>query len=110
MKRIPFNPDVCRSYRFRSLRPGSQALYLQAMLDCDSEGLIDRDTVLQTGSGTEENMQELIKNGYLIDMGDVLAVKHWFCHSPMKPGHRQDTVFADAREKLCVKSGVYYVK
>lgn len=91
------------------MHTGAQALYYHNLIIADREGLIDRDTAIQSAFSTEENMKELAANGYVLDLGDVVAVTHWYIHNPSKPSQRINTIYPDARNRLRVKAGIYVI-
>ncbi len=110
MKRIAFNPDLCSTNIFVSMASGSQALYFHSLIIADPDGLVDRETAVKSANSTDEEMKELIEKGYVIDLGSVVAIKHWYIHNTRKPNQQADTIYPDARDRLRVKAGIYFVK
>lgn len=110
MKRIPFNPDLCSTTKFVTMTSGAQALFFHSLTIADPDGLIDRDTAITSANSNAEAMNELIANGYVLDLGDVIAITHWNIHNLRKTSRQADTIYPEAREKLGIKSGVYYIK
>lgn len=109
MAHITISKDVCLGSYLR-LSDGAKALYFLLLILADREGFCDRTLPLRIGNHTEPELHELATGGYIIDLGNVIAIRHWYLHDPLARKMKHSTVFKDARNALTIKDWIYELK
>lgn len=109
MAYISIRKDVCLG-PFQRLSDGAKALYFLLLILADREGFCDRTLPLRIGNHTEQELYELASGGYIIDLGDVAVIRHWYLHDPLARKQKHATVYSDARNALTIKDWIYALK
>lgn len=89
---------------------GAQALYMHLIVKADDDGFVSNALPVARMIGASQNeVDELVKNGYLLDMGDdVHVIKHWFINNTMRKETYKPTEYLNKRSKLYIKRNFAY--
>lgn len=69
---------VCCSEAFLSLTPRAQALYIQLILQADSDGFVDSSLPARRMPGGARSFRMLVEAGFLLELPDgVVLIRHW---------------------------------
>ncbi len=94
--RTCFASSVCCSDGFSDLSAMAQALYYRLGFEADSDGAIDNvRSVMRSMRASEKDLEALIDGQYLIQIDDVLFIKHWWVNNKQdkinyRPGRYQN--------------------
>mgnify|MGYP003296917054 CR=1 FL=1 len=81
-KRRCFSIDVIESIPFRKLSHEAKTLYFGLIAHSDDEGVVINPSVpLCLYKIDESTITELIENGFLLKLDDLLIIKHWYIHN-----------------------------
>ena len=109
MAHITISKDVCLGSYLR-LSDGVKALYFLLLILADREGFCDRTLPLRIGNHTEQELYELVSGGFIIDLGDVVVIRHWYLHDPLARKQKHATVYSNARNALTIKDWTYELR
>ena len=102
-KRRCISVDVYENNDFIELSDSAKVLYTAFILHTDDDGfVINHRTVMRLMGATEEKLQELLNTGFVIDVGRVLVIKHWFIHNRIQPSRKVDTIYQEELDRLFV--------
>ena len=102
-KRRCISVDVFENNDFIELSDSAKVLYTAFILHTDDDGfVINHRTVMRLMGATEEKLQELLDTGFVIDVGRVLVIKHWFIHNRIQPSRKVDTIYQEELSRLFV--------
>ena len=102
-KRRCISVDVYENNDFIELSDGAKVLYTAFILHTDDDGfVINHRAVMRLMGATEEKLQELLDVGFVIDVGRVLVIKHWFIHNRIQPSRKVDTIYQEELSRLFV--------
>ena len=102
-KRRCISVDVFENNDFIELSDSAKVLYTAFILHTDDDGfVINHRTVMRLMGATEEKLQELLDVGFVIDVGRVLVIKHWFIHNRIQPSRKVDTIYQEELSRLFV--------
>lgn len=89
---------------------GAQALYMHLIVKADDDGFVSNALpVARMIGASQKEVDELVKNGYLLDMGDdVHVIKHWFINNTMRKETYKPTEYLNKRSKLYIKRNFAY--
>ena len=110
MTHISFNKGIFLSDTFLTMTDGAIALYLLLLVLADREGLCDRELALKIGDHTNAEIRELTANGYIIEIENVIAIRHWYYHCMTARRAKKSTAFLKARDALIVRNWLYEMK
>ena len=102
-KRRCISVDVYENNDFIELSDSAKVLYTAFILHTDDDGfVINHRTVMRLMGATEDALNELLDVGFVIDVGRVLVIKHWFIHNRIQPSRKVDTIYQDELDRLFV--------
>ena len=102
-KRRCISVDVYENNDFIELSDGAKVLYTAFILHTDDDGfVINHRTVMRLMGATKEKLQELLDTGFVIDVGRVLVIKHWFIHNRIQPSRKVGTIYQEELDRLFV--------
>ena len=102
-KRRCISVDVYENNDFIELSDGAKVLYTAFILHTDDDGfVINHRTVMRLMGATKEKLQELLDTGFVIDVGRVLVIKHWFIHNRIQPSRKVGTIYQEELSRLFV--------
>ena len=89
---------------------GAQALYMHLIVKADDDGFVSNALPVARMIGASQNeVDELVNNGYLLDMGDdVHVVKHWLINNTLRKETYKPTEYQSKRAKLYIKRNFAY--
>ena len=89
---------------------GAQALYMHLIVKADDDGFVSNALpVARMIGASQKEVDELVSNGYLLDMGDdVHVIKHWFINNMMRKETYKPTEYQNKRSKLYLKRNLAY--
>ena len=89
---------------------GAQALYMHLIVKADDDGFVSNALpVARMIGASQKEVDELVGNGYLLDMGDdVHVIKHWFINNMMRKETYKPTEYQNKRSKLYIKRNLAY--
>ncbi len=89
---------------------GAQALYMHLIVKADDDGFVSNALpVARMIGASQKEVDELVGNGYLLDMGDdVHVIKHWFINNMMRKETYKPTEYQNKRSKLYIKRNFAY--
>lgn len=89
---------------------GAQALYMHLIVKADDDGFVSNALpVARMIGASQKEVDELVGNGYLLDMGDdVHVIKHWFINNMMRKETYKPTEYQNKRSKLYLKRNFAY--
>lgn len=74
--------SVIQSDKFLSLTKSAQALYFQLMAECDVCGIVvDFKRCVRSADASEEDLNLLIKSGFVENIGSFIRICHWVDHT-----------------------------
>ncbi len=102
-KRRCISVDVYENNDFLELSDSAKVLYTAFVLHTDDDGfVINHRTVMRLMGSTEDVLQELLNIGFVIEIGRVLVIKHWFIHNRIQPSRKVDTIYLEELSRLFV--------
>lgn len=89
---------------------GAQALYMHLVVKADDDGFVSNALPVARMIGASQNeVDELVNNGYLLDMGDdVHVIKHWLINNILRKETYKPTEYRNKRSKLYLKRNLSY--
>lgn len=89
---------------------GAQALYMHLIVKADDDGFVSNALPVARMIGASQNeVDELVNNGYLLDMGDdVHVIKHWLINNTLRKETYKPTEYQSKRAKLYFKRNFAY--
>lgn len=89
---------------------GAQALYMHLIVKADDDGFVSNALPVARMIGASQNeVDELVSNGYLLDMGDdVHVIKHWLINNTLRKETYKPTEYQSKRAKLYIKRNFAY--
>ncbi len=108
-KRRCIGVDVYSSWEFLSLSHSAKALYAYLVLYSDDEGVvINPRSVLHMCSMGEEELAELIKNGFVIEVEGVYIIRHWYAQNKIQPSKMTASMYQYELGALCINERKEY--
>lgn len=103
-----FNKNIIETDTFCNMEPVTQLLYIHFGLNADDDGIIDNYNILMRCYGADaHNLQELIKNGYVVVVDSVLVIVHWKINNHIRTDRYTPTLYQEQHKKLTCNNGVY---
>lgn len=108
-KRRCFSVDVMESDEYLSLPPQAKILYIALIAKSDDDGFaVNAKTAMRLTETTENEVEQLIKKGFLLEVDGTYVITHWHLHNRIPPTKKAPTRYKDKLEKLAVNSeGLY---
>ena len=101
--------DFYESSDFAELSNISKVLYTQFILHSDDDGIIiNPKVVMLISKAKQKHLDELLIKNFLIQIDDVLVVKHWFLHNKVQPTRKHDSIYQKELSKLWVNKHKEY--
>ena len=102
-KRRCISVDVYESEEFFELSDKAKVLYTHFILRSDDEGVvINPRTAMRLCCVGEEVLEELIHSGFLLKVGDIYVVRHWYAHNKIQPSRVVPSIYTAELEQLIV--------
>ncbi len=109
-KRRCINIELFENEKFLELSDKSKILYFGLMLHSDDEGfIINPMSTMRLLKKQKKYFDELIENGYIMQVDDVYVIKHWYAHNRIPPSKRLMTKYYKQHAKLKVNFSGEYV-
>ena len=107
-----FANEVVDSDNFISLPASSQNLYFHLGMKADDEGFIANVQIILIVSKTKKSdLNNLIKNGFIIDLGDVFVIRHWYANNRIRSDRKRPTSYKSKKDLVTLNSeGLYELK
>lgn len=107
MAQLSVNKEVCIG-SFLQLSDAAKACYFILLLFADRAGLCDKAFVLRvSGDHAEDALSELSLNGFVLELDEVIVIRHWLLHDANNRKANNATMFAETRNKLTLKDSIY---
>ncbi len=104
-KRRCFSIDVMESTDYRRLSMEAKVLYIELMAQSDDEGVVINPSIALLIAGISESvMEELISNGFLLQVDDIYVIRHWYRHNKIQPSKVTPSVYSEELERLYVNN------
>lgn len=101
--------DVYESEKYLDLSLSAQVLYTHYVLHCDDEGVvINPRSIMRLCGVSQETLQELIDEGFLLSVQDVFVIKHWYVHNRIQPSKKTDSLYQKELHRLFVNERKEY--
>ena len=95
--------DVYSSWEFLSLSHSAKALYTYLLLYSDDEGVvINHRSVMHMCSIGEEELAELIENGFVLEVEGVYVIRHWYTQNKIQPSRMTSSMYQYELKNLYV--------
>ncbi|MBQ8058123.1 MAG: hypothetical protein IJ275_07320 [Ruminococcus sp.] len=102
-KRRCISVDVYENNDFLDLSDSAKVLYTAFILHTDDDGfIINHRTVMRLLGSSQNVLQELFDIGFVMDVGGVLVIKHWYIHNRIQPTRKVDTIYQEQLNRLYV--------
>lgn len=104
-ERRMFAKTIVESDAFLSQSAKAQCLYFQLNMRADDDGLLNNALTICKALGFGKSaLEELIKNRFLLDLGDgVTAIKHWLINNRIQNDRHKPTVYQEKYQMLTIK-------
>ena len=109
-ERRMFAKSIIDSDAFLELPAKSQLLYFHLAMRADDEGFVNKaKTVSRTCGCSEEDLQRLVKEQFLIQFdGGLVVIRHWKVHNWIRGDRLRPTVYTTQKAALVLdESGAY---
>ena len=107
MAQLSINKEVCIG-SFLQLSDAAKACYFVLLLFADRAGFCDKAFVLRVnGDHAEDALSELSANGFILELDEVIVIRHWLLHDANNRKANNATMFVQARNKLTLKDSIY---
>lgn len=105
-----FSKEVTDSDAFVTLPATAQTLYLHLNLSCDNWGVTAQTSLaLMKAHATEEDLKELVERRFVLHIGNIYIVKHWFLMNTLRIERLKKSVYFDDFENvLYIKPNLAY--
>lgn len=101
--------DIYESEEFFCLSDKAKALYTYFILRSDDEGvIINPKTAMRLCMAGEETLRELIENGFVLEVGEIFVIRHWYAHNRIQPSRCVPSLFSAELEYLRVNQTKAY--
>ena len=107
-----FSKKILETDDFLSQSKSAQCLYIHLCMNADDEGFMNNiRTVMALCDCTQEDFDELIRNGYvLIVIGNIYVIRHWHILNSVPKDRYHSTIIVDWKRYLDLQDGVYNPK
>ena len=111
-KRRMLSISIVETDKFYKLKSGAQALYMHLNLNADDDGVVDRVRgIMRDTRASGKNYQALIDEGYVIDLGEGLAlITHWNLHNKIKKDRYVPSDYRDIISNFQLDANARYFK
>ncbi len=105
-----FSRSVIETDKFFDMNSKAQLIYFYLNLSADDDGFVGNiKKQLRALGGTPKQLDELVKNGYIIIFNTGVAViTHWHVHNTIRKDRYSETVYQEEYNKLTVDSKNVY--
>lgn len=108
-KRRCFSVDFFENEKFLMMNDKSKVLYFGLVLHSDDDGAIINPTaIMRLLKKQKKYFDELVENGFIMQINDVYFVKHWCLHNKIQPSKKTPTMYKDELAKLYVNQANEY--
>lgn len=108
-KRRCFSIDVIESMAFRKLSKDAKNLYFGLIAHSDDEGVVINPSIpLCLFKIDDSAITELIENGFLLKLDDLLIIKHWYIHNKIYGVKKNESVYSDELSSLYINNRYEY--
>ena len=107
-----FSKKILQSDAFFTLKCTAQLFYIQLNLEADDDGFVNNSKMIMRMSGaTESDLQQLISLKFVIQMDDLLVIKHWKIHNYIPADRYHESTYKDMKDFLDIdENGAYREK
>ena len=111
-KRRCFSVDFFENEKFLMLNDKSKVLYFGLLLHSDDDGVVINPTaIMRLLKKQKKYFDELVENGFLMQVDDIFVIKHWNLHNKIQPSKKTPTLYQDEIKKLLLsQTGEYELK
>lgn len=108
-KRRCFSIDVIESIPFRKLSNEAKTLYFGLIAHSDDEGVVINPSIPMCLFKTDEStITELIENGFLLKLKDLLIIKHWYIHNKIYGVKKTQSAYSEELSCLYINNRYEY--
>ncbi len=108
-KRRCIGIDVFESEGFFNVSDRSKVLYVYLILKSDDEGVvINPASAMVLCSAGEEQLEELIGNGLVLEVEGMYVIRHWYVHNRIPDSKMTRSVYQDVLALLRLDSHCTY--
>ena len=110
-KRRMLSISILETDKFYKLHSTEKALYLHFNLNADDDGVVDRvKSIMRDARASAKHYQRLIDEGYVIDLGEGLAlITHWNQHNRIKKDRYIPSEYRDIISKIKLDPNGRYI-
>lgn len=110
-KKRCINVDFFESEKFVLLNDKSKVLYIGLLLHCDDDGFIlNPKTVMRLHKKNIKYFNELVENGFILQVDDVFVITHWNVHNTIQPSKKIPTIYQKELMQLGMNFRKEYIK
>lgn len=100
-ERRMFSKTIVTSDAFLDMSPDSQCLYYQLCLNADDDGFVNNTkSTIRTAGLKIENLTELLKNKFVLEVKGIIVIKHWFINNSIQKDRRKETKYPEIKDSL----------
>lgn len=105
-----FSVDVITTDRFLNMSMAAQLLYFHLGLQADDDGFISAPRMVIRMIGcTDDNMRELIRNGYVYQFhSGVVCIADWKISNTIQADRYHETIYTQEKALLVVQDNKRY--
>lgn len=108
-KRRCFSIDVIESRPFRKLSSDAKILYFGLISHADDEGVVINPSIpLCLHKIDDSAIDELIENGFLLKLNDLLIIKHWYIHNKIYGTKKTESAYSEELYELYINKRYEY--
>lgn len=109
-ERRMFAKTIVESDAFLSQSIKAQNLYYQLNMKADDDGMLNNaNTICRSLGFKSDVLKELIKNRFLLDLGDgITVIKHWLINNRIQKDRYKPTVYQEKYKLLSIKEDKGY--
>lgn len=107
-----FSQEIVGSDAFLSLPATSQNLYFHLNMAADDDGFVSNTkTIILLSSSKKEDLENLKKENFILDFGNVILIKHWKINNFIRSDRKKQTNYTDELKLIFIKeNGSYSLK
>lgn len=106
-----FSINIMDSDAFLNLPKSAQALYVHLCMRADDDGFLgNAKRITNYVGGSTKDLELLLKKRFLMQVDDVVVVKHWRMHNTILKDRYTPTVYQDEYKKLTIKGNRSYTE
>lgn len=101
--------DIYESEEFLNLSDKAKVLYTQFILKSDDEGVvINPKTAMRLCRAEEHHYNELLENGFLLEVERICVIRHWYAHNRIQPSKKTESIYQHELSTLIINEKRLY--